>query len=212
MKEILISLVPTPPRRNPEEPDRNGKNPEEIGIFTIYLIITSLTILFLGGMIAYLWMKYSLDQGHKSNLAFQKVYEVNWFFFPTSITLLVSLYFLKRAIFFIKKNIFIKNYLYLKYLWTTGLIFFTQEGIFFSIFREQLTTLDKNIFTFIFFLLTFLHNFHFFIVLIFLAVFIYKAKRQRYNSASHSDLKYLSILWKYLTLMWFFVYLFVVIF
>lgn len=212
MKAILISLVPTPPKRNPEEPDRNGKNPEEIGIFTIYLVLISLTVLFLGGMIAYLWMKYSLEAGYKSTWAFQKVYEVNYFFLPTSATLIISLYLLKRAIFFIKQNILEKNYEYLKYLGTTGLVFFSQEIIFFWILKDQFTYLDKNIFVFIFFLLTFLHNFHFLIVLIFLVLFIFKAKNQKYNSTSYSDLKYLSIFWNYLTFMWLFVYLFIALF
>lgn len=209
MNLLLISLVLTPPKRNPEEPDRNGKNPEEIGIFTIYLVLISLSILFLGGMIAYLWMKYSLAKGHKSTWAFQKIYEIHWLFLPTSFTLLLSLFLLRRIIQLVRKNIFSKLSRSLKHLWFVGIFFLIQEIFFLYYFKDLFISFEKNIFLFIFFLLTSLHNFHFLMGMFFLSIFVYKAKRQIYNSKSHSDLKYLSIYWTYLVFVWFCIYLFI---
>lgn len=212
MKESLIFFVISPHRHNPEEPDRNGKNPEEIGIFTIYLILVSLSVLFLGGMIAYLWMRYSLEQGHKSTWAFRKIEEVHLFFIPTSLTLAFSLKFLNSTIQFVKKNIFLKVSQFLKSLWVMGVFFILQEVLFLVYFRQLFINFDKNIFLFIFFLLTFLHNFHFVLGMFFLSLFILKSNKQKYNSNSHSDLKYLKIYWNYLVFVWFFIYFFMAVF
>jgi len=202
MIPVLYSLVLHRHSFRPEDEGKgNGASPEEIGVFTIYLLIASLSVLFLGGIIAYFWMNYSLANGYKSTWSFQKINNLFWFLYLPSFLLLLSSLTLKKAQTYIKKDQILLSARFLLFTCILGLSFLLWQV--FSWFEIKDYFSQKNIYIFIYYLLTFLHAFHLSIGQVFL-VFIYlSTQKGYYTKKSHSPIRFISIYWHFLTVVWF---------
>jgi cytochrome c oxidase subunit III len=207
MLALIYSLVLSPKRNFPEDEDPQGSTPEEIGVFTIYLLLVSLTVLFLGGIIAYLWMKYILETGHRSTWTLDHLDHVGWILFLASFTIFLSSLTLKKAQKSIEMGYKQKLKKFLILTWTTGLCFILEQIFAWYWIKDFFNLYNKNIYIFIFYLLTFLHTLHLLIGFIFLSHITLKSMKGAYSALSHSPIKYISIYWHFLTGIWFLVFI-----
>jgi cytochrome c oxidase subunit 3 len=188
-------------RRGEEPPSGDNPNPEGIGIFTTYMIILCLSVIFLSGMVTYLWMKYVVEGNNYFSL--DQFPEVKLSFLFNTILVLISSYLFYNANVQIKKNAFQGFTKYLTYTIVLVMVFsLNLLRIWMWIAESKINQHRVSIYSFTFYLLTGLHFFQYMIALFFLVWIWILSLKKIYNSKKHSGFLYLQIYFHFLNLVW----------
>lgn len=199
---LLYSLVIDPGKRRREEPDDGNRSPDEIGIFTMYMVLLSLSVMFLSGIVAYIWMKYITDS-EKEPFSLDQFPDVKPYFLVSTFIILLSSYVLYKAKIMLQANSLVK---FKKYIICNLLFSFTFLGSFYFIWKEiansKLNTNGITLYSFTFYLLTGMHLFHYLLGIVFLIIVTIYAYKNVYSATQHSSFKFFEIYWHFLSLVW----------
>ncbi len=211
MQEIFYLLVIDPNKRNREEPNGENPNPDGIGIFTTYMIILCLSVIFLSGIVAYLWMKYFVEGNSRFSL--DQFPEVKPLFLINTILVIFSSYLFYNAKVRIEKDLLSGFTKYLSYVIVITIIFsFNLFGIWVKIAESKINQYMISLYSFTFYLLTGLHFFQYMIAVFFLLWIWILSFQRKYNSKKHSGFSYLQIYWHFLNSVWVVLFLLLVLF
>jgi len=206
MIEIIYSLAPTP-RKEPE-PDPNHSNPDERAMFGMILLIMSLSMLFLAGLIAHVWLKYAFAE---TNRVWKPIYfkEITLALIgSTSILVLSSFTFHLGFVQLAKKNNKSRSSFYTSLTLLLGFLFIgTQFYCWYLLSTYDLLVSGKKLFSFLFYFLTGLHIIHLLVGIFFQFRLVLLFNTQIENSKLLTKLKYQLIYWHFLDIIWIMLFL-----